>query len=128
MALDSSVVVAVLEKEEGHSLLVEAMAERRAVIGPPTLFEAAMVLASRNGLSAIPALARFLDAHGIGLVDFEETHVDAAVRAFLRYGKGRHPAGLNYGDCMTYAIAKVAGAPLLFVGGDFSKTDVEAAI
>jgi ribonuclease VapC len=54
-------------------------------------------------------------------------HIDAAVDAFLQYGKGRHAAALNFGDCLTYAVAAVAGVPLLFTGGDFTKTDIARA-
>jgi len=64
---------------------------------------------------------------GAEIVPFTEEHYDAAVSAFLRYGKGRHPAGLNFGDCMSYAFARVSGLPLLYVGTDFSKTDITAA-
>lgn len=86
-----------------------------------------MVLVSRGDTTGVRALLRFLDDYRVTLLDFNERHVEAAVRAFVRYGKGRHPARLNYGDCMAYAIAKLAGAPLLFVGDDFVATDIEAA-
>ena len=58
---------------------------------------------------------------------FHEEHLDAAITAFLRFGRGRHPAALNFGDCMTYAVASVAGMPLLFTGDDFSRTDIARA-
>jgi len=61
------------------------------------------------------------------IVPFTEEHYEAAVSAFLRYGKGQHPAGLNFGDCMSYALAIVSGLPLLYTGKDFSKTDIQAA-
>jgi len=61
------------------------------------------------------------------VLPFGPEHVDASLDAFLRFGKGRHPAALNFGDCLTYAAAAVAGAPLLFTGGDFRKTDIEPA-
>jgi ribonuclease VapC len=60
-------------------------------------------------------------------VAFGEPHWRAALEAFRRFGKGRHPAGLNFGDCLSYAVARVAGHPLLFVGNDFSCTDIEVA-
>lgn len=86
-----------------------------------------MVLVSRNGVVGTRALSDFLAVYRVALLDFDDRHVEVAVRAFLRYGKGRHPARLNFGDCMTYATAKLAGAPLLFVGVDFAKTDLEGA-
>ncbi len=127
LILDSSAVVAIVEEEDGHPRLLEAVAGGSAAIGAPTLFETAMVLVSREDTAGVRALSRFLDDYRVTLLDFDERHVEAAVRAFVRYGKGRHQARLNYGDCMAYAIAKLAGAPLLFVGDDFAKTDLEAA-
>jgi ribonuclease VapC len=61
------------------------------------------------------------------VIPFGEPHWSAAATAFIRFGKGRHPAALNYGDCMTYATARVAERPLLYVGNDFAQTDIEAA-
>jgi ribonuclease VapC len=61
------------------------------------------------------------------IVDFNEDHYEAALSAFLRFGKGRHPAGLNFGDCMSYALASVSGLPLLYAGTDFSRTDIPSA-
>lgn len=117
-----------VEGEEGHVEILDAViAAGSAAIGAPTLFETAMVLVSRNGSAGARALLDFLADYRVTMLDFDERHVEAAVRAFVRYGKGRHPAGLNYGDCMTYATAKLAGAPLLFVGNDFAKTDLEIA-
>jgi ribonuclease VapC len=72
-------------------------------------------------------LARFLDELRVTTVPFAEPHWREALDAFLRFGKGRHQAALNLGDCLTYAIAKVAGLPLLFVGDDFDRTDIERA-
>jgi ribonuclease VapC len=69
-------------------------------------------------------LDTFLAETGARIVAFTEAHARAAVQAFLRYGKGRNAVGLNFGDCMAYAVAQAEGAPLLFTGGDFSKTDV----
>ena len=97
-------------------------------IGAPTLFETRMVAVGRFG-QAVGRLAvdAFCDEWEVEVVPFDARHSRVAAAAFVRYGKGRHPAGLNYGDCMAYATAQVAGAPLLFVGGDFAKTDVVAA-
>ena len=64
---------------------------------------------------------------GAEIVPFQEEHYEAAVSAFLRYGKGRHPARLNFGDCMSYALAVITGLPLLYTGDDFSKTDIQSA-
>jgi ribonuclease VapC len=61
------------------------------------------------------------------IIDFSEDHYEAALSAFLRFGKGRHPASLNFGDCMSYALASVSGLPLLYAGTDFSRTDIQSA-
>ena len=83
-------------------------------------------LRARLGEAAHGILERLLEELGVQEVPFGEIHWREAVDAFGRFGKGRHPAGLNFGDCMTYAVARLAGEPLLFVGEDFSGTDVEA--
>ena len=86
-----------------------------------------MVLSGRLQRDARPTLYGLLRNMGAEIVPFTEEHYEAALSAFLRYGKGRHPAGLNFGDCMSYAFARVSGLPLLYTGGDFSKTDVPTA-
>jgi ribonuclease VapC len=83
-----------------------------------------MVLTARPGLVGKSLLARLLDASGVGVVDLRREHWTVAVDAFVRCGKGRHPAALNVGDCLTYAVARVAGEPLLCIGKDFSHTDL----
>ena len=92
--------------------------------GAPTLVEAGMVLSSKLKRDARPLLSEFLRDAEVEIVPFTGEHADVATSAFLGYGKGRHRAGLNYGDAMTYAIARVSGFPLLYVGDDFSKTDL----
>jgi ribonuclease VapC len=117
-----------LDEEDGHRDLLKALlAAPEAGIGTPTLFEAKMVLQIKKGAVACLALSRFLDENDIKSIPFDRGHAELAGWAFVRYGKGRHPARLNFGDCMTYATARVAGAPLLFVGEDFAKTDLIAA-
>ena len=87
-----------------------------------------MVIAGRKGPDSRPRGRRAARrAPGCGWCRSRSAHARLAADAFLRYGKGRHPAGLNFGDCMAYAVAKAEGAPLLFTGGDFARTDVAAA-
>jgi ribonuclease VapC len=86
-----------------------------------------MVLSRRRGQDARPWLRGFLRSARAEAVTFTEEHLDAAIDAFLRFGKGRHRAALNFGDCMAYAVAAVAGMPLLYTGNDFAQTDVAAA-
>ena len=85
------------------------------------------MLSSKLGRDARPQLNEFLRAADAELIPLGPEHVDAAVDAFLKYGKGRHPAALSFGDCLTYAVAAVAGVPLLFTGNDFARTDVRTA-
>ena len=82
------------------------------------------MLTARFGPRGKTALARFLQENSIQTVAFDEAHASAALDAFSRFGEGRHPAALNFGDCCSYAVAWVAGEPLLCVGGDFAKTDL----
>jgi ribonuclease VapC len=97
-------------------------------IGAPTLFETGMVAISRFGLDGRARVAQFLEHYGVVVISFDERHWQASAEAFIRYGKGRHPAGLNYGDCMTYATAKIAEHPLLFTGDDFARTDLVSVL
>ncbi|HEU4392373.1 MAG TPA: type II toxin-antitoxin system VapC family toxin [Solirubrobacterales bacterium] len=128
MILDTSAIVAVIRDEPGRRRLVEAMAGAAEVgAGTPTLTEASVVMVRRYGPAGRLTLARFLEENAVISVPFGDHHWSVATEAFIRYGKGRHPAALNYGDCMTYATAKVAGVPLLFTGNDFAKTDLVSA-
>ncbi len=128
MILDSSAVVAIALKEPGfESLLEKLLREPNAGIGVPTLTETAIVLSARLRQDARSLLSRFLIEASIATVPFGEAHYGTAVEAWLRFGKGRHPAALNFGDCMSYATAHLAGRPLLAAGDDFPKTDLELA-
>jgi ribonuclease VapC len=125
LILDSSAIVAMLLKEPEHERLIERLAEHPASgVGSPTLVETGIVLASRLGPSGITLLGRFVQANDLVVLPCDGEHWTIAVRAFLRYGKGRHQAALNFGDCLTYATVCVAGEPLLCVGEDFAKTDL----
>jgi ribonuclease VapC len=126
--LDSSPVVSVLLRETGHEDLERKMREADVLaIGAPTLLEANMVIFGARGEPGRVAVARFRASLDVVVVPFGTRHEEVATEAFLRFGKGHHPAALNYGDCMTYATARVADEPLLFIGNDFAQTDIEAA-
>jgi ribonuclease VapC len=128
MVLDSSAIIAIELQEPGFERLIDRIGEAKAlVIGVPTMFETVMVLSRRRGQDARPWLRGFLRSAKAEAVTFTDEHLDAAIDAFLRYGKGRHRAALNFGDCMAYAIAAVAGMPLLYTGNDFAQTDIPAA-
>ena len=91
------------------------------------LLEAAMVVESRGGAAAGRELDMLLEKSAVELVPVTPEHANAARHAWRRFGKGNHPAALNFGDCFAYALAKTAGEPLLFKGEDFAQTDIEAA-
>ncbi len=125
MIVDTSVVLAILFREEGYETVVRKLiASDDAGIGSPTLVEAGIVLSARLGRDGRALLARFLAEMNIAVYAFTDAHFGVAAGAWLTYGKGRHPASLNFGDCLAYAVAKIAEAPLLCVGEDFSKTDL----
>jgi ribonuclease VapC len=124
MILDTSAVVAIVMKEPGYEELLQRMASSDPAIGTATLAETAIVLCARLQRDARSLMARFLSEASITIVPFGESHYGAAVDAWLRYGKGRHPASLTFGDCLSYAVARLANEPLLFVGDDFAQTDI----
>ena len=125
MTLDSSALVAVLFAEPGYLDLVDRILEAEEVkIGAPTLVEASIVVAGRRRAPARGEVEGLIRELGVTVVPFGERHWQAAVDAFMRFGRGRHQAALNLGDCFAYATAKVAGDALLFVGDDFRRTDI----
>lgn len=128
MILDSSAMVSVMLGEAGAEEIGRKVRTADLLaIGAPTLFETGMVMTVRRGEAGRDAVSSFLDALDIVVTPFDERHWRAAFAAFTRFGKGRHPAGLNFGDCLTYATARVAERPLLYVGNDFAQTDIQAA-
>jgi ribonuclease VapC len=128
MVLDSSAIVAIHLREPGYERLVALARDAEVVvIGVPTMLETVMVLSARLGQDARPLLYAFLRRLEAEVVPFNEEHLDAAAAAFLRFGRGRHPAALNFGDCLSYAVASVSGMPLLFTGEDFARTDIGRA-
>ncbi len=128
MILDTSAVVAVvLREEEVESLARRLDRAKHISIGAPTLVEATVVLVGRFGIPGHTALSTFLCEREVVTVSFDERHWYAAEEAFICFGKGRHPASLNLGDCMSYATARIAKEPLLFTGNDFARTDIAPA-
>ena len=125
MIIDSSAILAVIGKEPGYERIIHELAASPGTqIGAPTRLETGIVLTARFGPRGKTALARFLQENSIQTVAFDEAQASAALDAYSRFGKGRHPAALNLGHCCTYAVASVAGEPLLCVGDDFARTDL----
>ncbi len=128
MVMDSSALISILLEERGHGSVLEKVGRAEAIfLGAPTALETAMVLSTRFRQDSRPLLAGFLRRINAEIIEFNEDHYEAALSAFLRFGKGRHPAALNFGDCMSYALASVSGLPLLYAGIDFSRTDIQSA-
>ena len=128
MIVDTSAVLAVLLHEaDARRYAAAVMAATRCRMSVANVLEASIVLESRGGAAARDELDIFLERAGIEPAPVSVEHMEAARRAWRHFGKGNHPASLNFGDCFAYALASVTGEPLLFKGRDFSRTDVAAA-
>lgn len=126
MIIDTSALLAIVFREPGFERLVDLLSAAESIgIGAPTLAETGIVLQARLGKDPSGLLARLLQEFAIVTVSFGEAHGREAIAAYARFGRGRHEAALNFGDCLAYAIARLAGEPLLAVGGDFEKTDLD---
>jgi ribonuclease VapC len=126
MVIETSAVLAILTREPAADRLVAAVeADRVRLVSAATVVEASMVLLGRYGEVGDPQLDRLLRGIGAEVVPVGEEQVALARDAALRFGRGRHPAALNFGDCFSYALSVARGEPLLFVGDDFAQTDVE---
>lgn len=128
MVLDASALVAVLFDEPERGEFVRKLAAaRRRLVSSATLVEASIVVESRRGEVAGRELDLFLHRAMVQTVAVDEEQARLARAAWRHYGKGRHPAGLNFGDVFAYALARSSGEELLFKGEDFAKTDIVAA-
>ncbi len=126
MILDTSAIVAIFLKEPGFEAIVDKLAAAvNAGIGAPTAAEAAIVVSARLGPDGRSLVNRFLLEQQVSVVTFGEEHWRTAAEAYARFGRGRHKSALNYGDCLAYAVAKLAREPLLAVGRDFPHTDID---
>ena len=126
MVIDSSALVAILLGQPDRVRLQGAIeGDAVRLVSAVTKLESGMVMAGRLGEQGAIELQNLLTWIGATIVPFDERQADIARDAFLRYGKGRHKAGLNFGDCAAYALAIAEAEPLLFKGTDFAATDVE---
>jgi ribonuclease VapC len=129
MVIDTSALLAILQDEPergSFNSAIEAADSRR--MSAATWVEISIVIETRYGAEGLAGLDLFVDRAGIELVPVDLDQARAARRAYSRFGKGRHPAGLNYGDCFSYALASVLGEPLLYKGEDFQKTDAVSSL
>jgi ribonuclease VapC len=127
--LDTSALLAVLFHEEDGEVYARAIENADSCsISAATFVELSMVVEAASGDFGIRQCDAFLQGNEIVIESFTESQARTARQGFSDYGKGRHAAGLNLGDCFSYALAKVSGEPLLFKGNDFRKTDVTSAL
>ena len=128
IAVDSSAIVTIALREPEWEEFAHLVGNNRCLLGTTTVMECHMVLRERAGAEGIPIIEGLLSRPHIELIDFNVDLLAIAREAFDRYGRGRSPAKLNFGDCMSYAVAKFHDVPLLFKGDDFRLTDIPAAL
>ena len=129
MIVDTSALMAILlDEEDGEDFATNIFRADTRAMASPTLVETMIVAISRLGPAGRDRVIELIDALGVEVVPFDPDHARLATDAFRAYGKGRHPASLNFGDCCAYALAKATGRPLLFKGDDFSRTDIVSAL
>jgi ribonuclease VapC len=127
IALDSSALLAIAFAEPEREAFATIIRANYCIIGTPTVQKCHMVLRERQGADGVEFLDSLLARRQVALVGFDDTLLSVARLAFDRYGRGRHRAGLNFGDCMAYAVAKARNVALLFKGDDFRHTDILSA-
>lgn len=129
MVVDTSALFAILVGESERRGFIDAIetAETR-LMSTATFVEISIVMEARHGAEGVRHLDEFIDRASIDMIPVDQEQAREARRAFSRFGKGRHAARLNFGDCFAYALALVAGEALLFKGDDFTHTDVQPAI
>jgi ribonuclease VapC len=127
MVLDTSAIFAILAREPAADRLVTAIeADAARLVSAASVVEVTLVVLGRYGEAGEPLLDRFLRSIAAEIVAVDVEQMTVARDAAIRYGRGRHDASLNFGDCFSYALAVVRDEPLLFTGKDFSQTDVAA--
>jgi ribonuclease VapC len=127
VVIDSSAIIALIQGEAPYTEQIASVlaSDRSPVISAANVVECLIVLTNRHGLIARTVFDRLSTEINLGVQPFTAEHAAVAHRAYVTYGKGRHPAALNYGDSLAYATARLAHEPLIAVGDDFSKTDLE---
>lgn len=129
MVIDTSALLAILNYEAEAAQFATAIQDSSPqLISAASVLECAIVIEARYGEAGGKKLDELLRVAQINIEPVTAEQVTAARLAYRTYGKGRHPAGLNFGDCFSYALAKVTGEPLLFKGDDFSQTDIQTVI
>jgi len=129
MILDTSAIIAILFDEDDAEIYAQAITRSDSCrLSAATFVETAIVVETQTNSNGGRQLDAFMRRAGIAVEPVTEEQAHIARQAFIDFGKGRHPAGLNYGDCFAYALSKATREPLLFKGKDFTKTDLTAAL
>ena len=130
IVVDTSALVAILDAEEDASRFAEAISEAdTALLSAATVVETGIVMLNRHGAKGAWKAGALIREAGFQVEHVSALHAQLALEAYAAYGKGRKKgAGLNYGDCFPYSLAKATGLPLLFKGGDFPQTDIESVL
>ncbi len=129
MVVDTSALIAILFGEPEAERFARAIAaDSRSLVSAFSVLESSVVLMVRKGVEGPPLLDALLHSAHLETVSMTADQAEIARSAYARFGKGRHRAGLNLGDCCSYALARVSGEPLLFKGRDFARSDIEPAL
>ncbi len=127
-AIDTSAVITILFQEpEAERITRTIVGATSRLLSSASLLEAGIILQARHGDEGARDLDLLLHTLSLEIVPVSEKQANLARKAYRQFGKGIHPAGLNYGDCFSYALAKDKSLPLLFKGEDFNKTDIQIA-
>ena len=129
MVVDSSALMAVIQREPEEQSFRNAIKSASArLLGAGSRIETSIVVLNRRGEAGLEQLHALIASLKLDIVPLSDDQARIAIEAFRRFGKGRHRASLNFGDCLSYALAKATGQPLLFKGGDFAQTDIRSAL
>jgi ribonuclease VapC len=129
MVVDASALIAILNEEADAMRYAEAITRADApLVSAATVVETGIVMLNRHGPKSIRKVNALIQEAGCQIENVTPHHAQLALEAYASFGKGRNKAGLNYGDCFSYALAKATGLPLLFKGDDFAKTDISPVL
>ncbi len=126
IAIDTSAIIAILLNEPGSDACIDAIEREDAIVISAGTLAETLIVAGRRGIGA--EAARLLDGLGVDVAPVTPAAARRVAQAYETWGKGIHPAGLNFGDCFAYGVAKEKACPLLFVGDDFSRTDIASVL
>lgn len=127
IVVDTSAIVATLFAEPSAAEVERQLLERRCSMSAATRVELGIVIEAKTGPAGTQLLDELVERVGLEIIPVDREQAELALVCWRRFGKGRHPAGLNYGDTFSYALARQMGQPLLYVGDDFARTDIEAS-